>query len=287
MEKKISLRYVGSAVEAGNMDVYDVASNMVAFSEFAMLSAKALYGSEAKVSADVAGFGRGSFVTDILVSVAVPALNLLSVIAPADLWTVVRESIEVWKHLKGEPPKEVVAISNNTVAVTNNSGQVIQVQNATFNVVVSEKGSDTVQKFVKGALSKDGLDSVQLGAENEDTVSVSKHESRFFIPVTAEESIVDHVLRMGLIVESPTFKSDLKWRFFDGQNSFHAEILDKEFLERVDAGERFGKGDVLRADVQIKQVQRGMSLAVERRVLKVVEHKVAPQQMSLLQGPSG
>ena len=55
MQSKLSLRYEGAAVDAGEMDVYEVASNLVAFSDFVVAAAKATYGDSADVRADVVG----------------------------------------------------------------------------------------------------------------------------------------------------------------------------------------------------------------------------------------
>lgn len=87
-----------------------------------------------------------------------------------------------------------------------------------------------------------------------------------FVNVAPEETITDVVNTMGLILEGPVFKEGNKWRFYDGQNSFYAEIEDREFLEQVNAGKRFGKGDILRADVRIRQRQSGMKITAERSI---------------------
>ena len=99
--------------------------------------------------------------------------------------------------------------------------------------------------------------------------------------MSATETITDTVVRMGLMLEAPVFKDGNKWRFSDGQQSFHADIEDGEFLARVNAGERFGKGDVLMADVRISQQQSGMKISAERSLVKVHEHKISPMQLPL------
>ena len=78
--------------------------------------------------------------------------------------------------------------------------------------------------------------------------------------------------------ESAVFKEGNMWRFWDGQNSFQAPIDDKEFLSRVDSGvERFGKGDILIVDLEIKQAKLPTSLRTVRRIVKVHEHKSIKQ----------
>ncbi len=57
-----------------------------------------------------------------------------------------------------------------------------------------------------------------------------------------DEEISTNILTMVLIIESPVFKKDNKWRFNTGGNSFYATVDDVDFLNRVEAGsELFGK----------------------------------------------
>src|SRR5690606_27877557 len=78
MQTQLSLIYTGPAVEGGQMDVYQAAANMLAFSEFVVVAAKATFGESTNARAQVAGFGRGSFVTELVFNVAGPAANLLA-----------------------------------------------------------------------------------------------------------------------------------------------------------------------------------------------------------------
>ena len=69
MQTRMGLSYSGPAVDAGSMDVYEASANMIAFSEFVVLAAKTQFGIEADIRAQVSGFERGSFITDIVFQV--------------------------------------------------------------------------------------------------------------------------------------------------------------------------------------------------------------------------
>jgi len=122
---------------------------------------------------------------------------------------------------------------------------------------------------------------VELAAEQVEISHVTQEESRYFVPVASSETVTDVVVRMSLMIEAPVFKEGNKWRFSDGQQSFFADLDDREFLHRVDAGERFGKGDILSADVRINQQQTGLKLSAERTIVRVYEHRAASHQMPL------
>ena len=279
METRIALRYSGPAVDSGLMDVYEASANMIAFSQFVVVAAKAAFGQTTEASAEVAGFGKGSFVTDLVFNVGGPSATLFTAISPEHLWLFVKEAFALWKHLKGAPPSHVED-SSQWAQVTNNSGQVLQVRTESLTIVLSEKGGEAVSQFVKKALERPGMDSVAIASATEEIGNVTQDEAKYFGSVTPSENITDVVVRMGLVIEAPVFKDGNKWRFSDGQQSFYADIEDAEFLAKVNAGERFGKGDVLYADVRINQEQTGMKITASRTIVKVHDHKIASTQLS-------
>ena len=279
MQTRLSLKYRGPAVEAGVMDVYDAAANMIAFSDFVVAAAKSAFGQDIDARAEVAGFGRGSFVTDLVFNVAGPALSLFSAISPDHLLQVISEAVRLWKHLDGNPPVSVQqSPDNQSVAVQNNNGQIINVQVQSLNLVFNEKAAEAVQRFIKAPLLKDGIDRVEIGSEKDRVAEAGQADARCFVPVRPTETITDVTIEMSLTIEAPVFKDGNKWRFHDGANSFHADILDKEFLARVDAGEQFGKGDVLRAEVRITQERSGEHITAARAVVRVIEHRKGAEQ---------
>jgi hypothetical protein len=262
------------------MDVYEASANMIAFSDFVVLLAKNVFGEVVETRASIAGFGRGSFVTDIVFNVAGASSAIFAAlpsVEPKTLWLVLKESLALWKHLKGSPPKAVEAVGPK-IRVTNNSGQVIQVTQPTINVVFSEKATASVHRFVTEALSRAGVDAVEIGMGAKEVERIGQAESGYFVPVAPSELLTESVVKMVLHLESPVFKDGNKWRFYDGQQSFYAMVDDKEFLARVDAGEPFRKGDVIVAGVRFSQTQEGIRLTAERSITKVYEHRARPHQ---------
>lgn len=289
MQTKFSLRYSGPAVDSGQMGVYDVATNMIAFSDYVVAAAKIVYGEKVDAKADVAGFGQGSFITDLVVNFGGVAATLFSAGHAKELIETLNASIGLWKHLKGHPPAEVKPINESRVEVTNNNGQVITVNAHTLHLVMSDKPSEAVGKFVKDALGKEGVDEITVDAfsDSDDKpapfriVDVSKDESHYFVPVVAEESLVDTEYRSALIIEAPVFKDGNKWRFSDGSGSFYADIEDRDFLKLVDDGEPFAKGDSLIVRLRVCQRRQGDKLLTDKTIVEVLEHKRRPSQAGM------
>jgi len=72
---------------------------------------------------------------------------------------------------------------------------------------------------------------------------------------------------------APVFKDDNKWRLSDGNSTLNVSIMDKEFLERVDARkESFYKGDLLRCKIRTLQWRTENGLKTEHEVLQVIDH---------------
>jgi hypothetical protein len=77
-----------------------------------------------------------------------------------------------------------------------------------------------------------------------------------------------------LQIESAVFKDDNKWRFHDGSMAFFAELADGDFVRRVNTGdERFGKGDLLIADLRIIQSVTDDGLRQSYFIEHVHEHR--------------
>ena len=284
IETQLSLRYEGPAVQAGLMDVYQASANMIAFSEFVVAAAKATFGSQVEARAQVAGFGRGSFVTDLVFNVGGPVASIFSAMPADHILRVIAEAVQLWKHLKGQPPQHVEQTNNSQqVRVTNNDGKIIQVNAHSVQLVFSENAAHAAEKFIREPLQRGGVDGVEIAApkERQQIARVSENEADYFVAVAPSEKVTDVTVRMSLIIEAPVFKEDNKWRFTDGQQSFYASMEDREFLARVDSGERFGKGDVLVVDLRITQERSGLTLSAERAVLKVHEHRAGSEQRTL------
>ncbi|BEV17797.1 hypothetical protein HBDW_45850 [Herbaspirillum sp. DW155] len=287
MQTSISIRYKGPAVDNGLMDVYQAASNMVAFSEFMVTAVKSKYGDHTDVKAEVSGFEHGSFVTNLVMDIAGPAATLLATVSAKDVYSLVKDAMSLWKFLKGAAPKAVSYTNEKGMQanVTNNNGQVIQVQTEALNLVLSDKGAETVGRFVRDALHKSGIDSVNIDGASDALAEVQKDEADYFVPIVREEKLSDNVVTMSLILLSPNFQEGNKWKFSDGDsNNFSATMADEDFVRRVNEGERFGKGDMLQVEMHIQQYKVGQKINTERRVLKVIQHHEQHTQPGLFEG---
>lgn len=267
------------------MDVYEAAANMMAFSDFIVAAAHAVYGNEAEVRADVKGFRQGSFATDVVFHVAGAAATIWS--ANADiggLLTVIKESLGLYRFLGGEPPKAVEPGNKNTVEVTNNNGEVTIIQAESMTVVLGDKPGQAVERFVGHALKTSGVTSVSVedSGRKEPLAIAHRAEAEFYHAIGVERALPDQFYQMALTVEQPNFKAGNKWRLSGDGRAATYEVEDKVFLKRVDNGEPFRKGDVLICEVrQVQSITRSGKIQTKRFIHTVIDHRNAPTQMDL------
>lgn len=278
------LKYKGPSVDDGRMDVYEVAGNMVAFSNFVVAAAHEVYGREIKVTAEVSGFKQGSFETDLLFHVAGAAATLLTA-APDlhGLMVATKESLGLYRFLKGQKPAGVKHVNEKQVKVTNRDGQVTIVQAESVNITLSPAAGEAVERFVGHALNIPGVESVEVKTEKEEVQKITKDEASYYRQIDLADAVNEVAVNMALQIVQLGFRDNLKWKFFDGADTFTADIQDKDFLQRVDNGEPFRKGDTLRALVRIVQSRRpNGTLKTERSVMQVIGHDPAPKQRTLI-----
>ncbi|QNK72708.1 hypothetical protein H7F36_16130 [Variovorax sp. PAMC28562] len=281
-ETKLSLKYHGQAVEDGRVDVYSAAANMTAFSDFVTEAGKVLFGPDVVIEAEMAGFHSGCIQTDIVFNVVGPALSLISTVNLPEWLSIIKGAFTLWKHLKGQPPVAMVPTTRgDEINVTNADGKVIIFNRSVINLVLNEGSSKSVQEFVGKALAKEGIDSLEVLTEEVALAVVGEGQAGYFKDVRPDEPVSKNEFEFALSIEGPEFKEGKKWRFSDGNSSFLADIEDQEFLKRVDHGEPFAKGEILRVLMRIEQTRQGVNLTTKRAVVKVIEHLRRQQQVSL------
>lgn len=282
----LSLEYHGQPVELGRMDAYQAAANIIAFSDFMGVVTKNTFGEKIELRTEIQGIRGESFDIDFFISIFGYTTTLLTLTgSPSikDYFEFIKESIRAWKHLKGEPPKTITQQQNNTMQLQNQEGQIIYVNANVINIISDSKASKAAEQFIRKPLESGVSHLFIKSSFLIDEVTVEEKDASAFKQVEMEKPLTSTEIKMGLQIESPTFKEGNKWKFFDGQYSFFADILDEGFIERVNKGiERFGKGDTLIALVRLNQSTTLDTLKMERTVVKVLDHVIAPEQKRLI-----
>ncbi len=280
----IWLSYKGPSVDEGTMSVHEAAKNMVAFSDYVVAAAHKLYGEAAQVSADVKAYRQGSFATDLVFHVVGAAASILTASPDiSGLATIVRESLDLFVFLRGEKPAKMEHVEDRAINVTNNYGNIIQVNLASLAQTLDERAGGLASTFIRDALKKPGVNQVDIAAQTNDFVRATSSDAHFFHPIVHDTPLFEQTMRMGLTIQEPSFKDGHghKWTMWDGDASLQYLMDDADFIARIDGGERFGKGDVLICDVRIAQTQTPSKLKIQRVISKVHDHKPRAEQINL------
>lgn len=293
------IKYDGPALENHVMDVRELAPALLHLGKLIELANELLDPNAPKAQVSVHGsFKKGSFAVELIANYGGEIWNgIKSVFTGSNVAAVlgivgVLEAIGLMpgdgligliKRLRG---RGVVTIKyeNNIALVVTDDGEEIETSLVAANLY-QDKGIRVELEGVLSPLEKQGVTYFVSGKDLDDmgTVTiVTRDEFDYFKRQTDLPNIISDRLDENIMlqIESPKFKNATnKWEVTDGTTSFFVLMNDEEFQGRVDSGEeRFGKGDILMAD--LRRVQKVLSgeLKTEYIIEKVHEHK-APLQM--------
>lgn len=288
--------YDGPALEDSTMDVRDLAPALLALGDVIEQANGVINDKKAVITLKVrASFKTGCFGIefDVAQTLLEQTKSLFTASGIADAKDIVDYIgfacspalglVGFMKWLKGRKITHVEHVDGHKsiIKVNDESTEVDDLVIALYRDIALRKA---LAKAVTEQLDKDGIDSVAFRVGIEPIFNViEKDERHWFQAVGDEEEISDNTVRMVLVIESPVFKKDNKWKFNAGGPGFFAAIEDADFLSRVESGsELFGKGDYLTAQVNVKQFISMGSLKTEYVIIHVLDHKRPPSQSSLL-----
>ncbi|HOW77413.1 MAG TPA: hypothetical protein P5102_15260 [Candidatus Competibacteraceae bacterium] len=296
---QIHVLYDGPALAHHEMDVHELAPALMAIGTV-FDEANALFnGERAKIQIRVKGsFKTGSFGIEfsILQSIADQLLGFLQsnpVVSAATMVTLVGLSakdagkglIGLLRWLRGRSITKVVLLEDHRVRVEVGDEH-LEVERRVIDLYRNYKLRKAFEEVLK-PLEQPGIDSFAVTDERLDNgqsfLLVEKHEQPFFkAPEASDEQIENTEFDINLQAVNIAFQDDNKWRFTDGNSTFHAAIQDADFLAKIAQNEVvFAKGDVLRVRMRKQQWLTGEKMRTVYEVLKVLEHRSAARQLPL------
>lgn len=300
MEKtEFKIKYDGPALANNEMDVKDLAPALLSLGELLEESNRIFNGDKANLAVRIRATEPGS--VDVVLSVAQDILGqAVSLFSGSGITSVVNAftllqiigitSSEdgglfgLLKWLKNRKIKGVTKLENGKFKfeLEENGEARIYNENSTrlFSFFEIRKKTEAI---IKNPLSKEGIDKVAFHVSGKQEQEISKKEAEYFSAPQIEEEIIDESeLEMSLQIVNISFQEDGKWKFNDGAATFFAEILDKEFMEKVQQNRAFfAKDDILKTKLKRKQFLSNGVMRTEFSVLKVIEHRSAAVQIKL------
>lgn len=298
-----SVKYDGPALVSHQMDVRELAPALLALANLLEDANKTVFPDAEEVRVQVKGtFKSGSFGIDLIAiqsiakqlvtlfsgSEAAAAANLLAILGGLGMASKTAGGglIGLVRWLKGRKPTAIRTDSDRVVfeVETTEVLESYTVDLVTAKLYQERTVRQSLAKVLK-PLEREGVDYFAvIDASEELVTAITSDEVAAFAAAAAQADVVSDTLseRVLLQIESAAFRDGNKWRLSDGGQAFYAEIMDAEFLSSIQTGAaRFGKGDLLVADVRQVQTVTDSGLKVDRYVVRVHEHR-APLQAPLL-----
>lgn len=181
----------------------------------------------------------------------------------------------IWliKWLKGSPAKSA-QLEGDEVVYERSDGQKESVPIEVHELYQVASMRVNLYQVLK-PLENNGVDVFEAHSNGEKTQEVTQDDLDYFRRASQQEDLVSSVLQTNLPLQiiAPSFKEGTKWRMNTGGGNIYVEVADEFFMQRINEGERFGKGDILLVDMRTTTTLDAGKLKAQYVVEHVHEHR--------------
>jgi hypothetical protein len=185
------------------------------------------------------------------------------------------------KLLRGERIESMEPLANGHIRVRLPDGTVLEALPETLATWEQLHARENARDVVE-PLRRPGIDTVEFVDNGVSVLAIEKDDLLAYDASEPEEEPLDDREENTVVtLATAALIGAYKWRFSEGDNIFTASMDDPAFRARIDAGEAFRKGDMMRVRMRTVQTRRGEKLHVERMVREVLNHYPRMVQTSL------
>lgn len=300
-KKSFSLAYDGPALAEGSIDVKELAPALLSFGDLFEEANGCVTKGKARIALRIrADIQCGSFeinfeviqsfyehVVDMFSSPDATALaTLLAFLGIHEGLGIRLGLFQLIRLVKGKLPKRTVELTQTeSIRLEYDDQEPVEVKKEVFELFANVKARKAIEGMV-APLQKEGIDTLSINHEDQQSISISKEESEYFkIPSASSNDRLESESERWLQIISPSFDPGYMWRVSesDGGHSFMAKMSDERFFDSIKKRDvEFGCNDYLRVKMKMSQVSDGSRLKASYEIVEVLEHKPGARQMNLL-----
>ena len=237
-------------------------------------------GGAREVSIQVNAIEKGSFVIDISVvqNIMQQLFSKDTVEYLAGLTAIVGGVYALYKTFKGRPvkSKEDVAAAENTVKIDIKGNVGINIKNIT-NVYNQPIVREAISKSVETADEDPNVEGFTVSKDKGTPATTFKRDEfkdYIYNDFDTEDDIPDERTfdeTATLTIVGLNFERGSRWQFMYKGFKINIVVKDDALMNKIDEGERFGKGDAIRVKLRIVQRYNKDYKAYENKSFKIVE----------------
>lgn len=287
--ENLKLAYSGPALTGGEIDIALLGRSLIAFGGLMQSANKVLNNDRARVNVKIKAFQEGSFEVDLHTaqSILQATANFFAQSEIVGLEKIIQYLFEgtlsvvgVIALFKGNVAKFFMLESGDFRVETTDGDELVvpaPVVHLYQNIEIRQSLLATISP-----LEQDGITEIAVKRGNVTYPLADSQTLKYFSISSEDEVLTTNEGEIVLSIEVISFKDGNKSKFSDGSRSFHALLLDKSFMNKIDSNEiSFSKGDHLRVVLRTTQYRTLSGLKTDFEIVQVIEHFRAMQQMKL------
>lgn len=248
-------------------------------------SNKELSGGSKSIELKVNALKEGSFIVDISIIESIKELfSSKNMEYLASLSTVVGGIYGAYKILKGKPAKS--EDEQKSISIKGNGNQMTIINKTIVNVYNQPIVRESISKSIETSNEDVNVEGVIFDSNNDNPVSFGKEEFKEYIynDFDDENSIPgekSEIVDATLTIVALNFEAGGNWHFLYNGFKIKMIVKDDALINKINEGERFGKGDAIRVKMKIIQRYNPIYNGYENRGYKILEfldHIKAPTQ---------
>ncbi len=296
-ETSFEVKYEGEALRDGRMPVRDLAPALLALGELFRIAGSELYPDLPPPTLEAKATEKGSFDVHLIINASDAwrqVMNMLTAEGSTALTNLEAlvfgtsgTGIGIYKFIKlvkRRKIKKAEATANpDMMKIIFDDETMVEAPAGTVKIYRNPAARKAARDSVAPA-KRPGIKQVEFhpASTNLEPLTVEADEvDDFDLPSGVDDDELVDDVREAVVTVIKTDFGDGRWKVNDGTATFGVEMEDESFQDRINRGEPFRKGDLLRSRIRTIQSTKDGKLQNEHRLIEVIEHIKGGEQLNI------